>query len=64
MKIVEILMNRDGMTLEDASDLVNDVRHDIHEVLECGGGYEEVEDIMYSELGLEMDYVDELLELL
>ena len=61
MKIVEILMKRDGMTREEASDLVNDVRHEIHEIIEGGGGYEEVECIMCDELGLEMDYIDELL---
>ena len=60
MRVVDILMNRDGLTKEEASDLVNETRQCIYNVLE-GGSYDEVEDIMYENLGLEMDYITDIL---
>ena len=55
-EIVRILMKRDGLTKQEAIETVKEVREMIQEAVECGD-YDEVEDIMYSELGLEMDYI-------
>ncbi len=56
-KVIDILMKRDHMTKDEAEKLVADVRAEIDEVLEDTGSYDDVEDIMYCELGLEMDYI-------
>jgi hypothetical protein len=58
--IKEILMDRDGMTSEEADDLIAEVKEEIYFAAE-NFDYELVEDIMYSSLGLEMDYIFELL---
>lgn len=57
-RVVEILMRRDGISRNEAELIVEDVR----EALEgCNGSYIEAENIMYSELGLEMDYIFDIL---
>jgi hypothetical protein len=58
--IKEILIDRDGMTVEEADELIEAVREDINFAAECGD-YELAEDIMLGDLGLEMDYIFELL---
>lgn len=58
--IKEILIDRDGMTSEEADELIEAVREDINFAAECGD-YELAEDIMLGDLGLEMDYIFELL---
>ena len=59
-RVVEILMERDGMTEQEAKNAVEDVRCEITAAVE-DGCYEEAEDIMYSLLGLEMDYIFDIL---
>ena len=54
--VVKILMKRDGMTEQEAYDLVAEVREMILEAVERGD-YEEAEEIFESELGLELDYL-------
>ena len=58
--IKQILMERDDMTEAEAEDLIAEVREEIQIASNCGD-YELVEDIMYGDLGLEMDYIFELL---
>jgi hypothetical protein len=55
-KIVEILMRRDGMSLSDAKDLVNETRE-----LILSSDVMEADDIMADQLGLEPDYIMDLL---
>ena len=55
-RVVEILMNRDGMTREEAEDRVQEVR----EMIVCASVLE-AEDILIDELGLEMDYIFDLI---
>lgn len=55
--IVEILMKRDGMSLSDAKDLVNETR----EMLLTSDPFE-ADDIMADQLGLEPDYIMDILE--
>jgi hypothetical protein len=58
--IKEILIDRDGMTAEEADNLIAEVKEEIRFAAE-NFDYELVEDIMYDSLGLEMDYIFELL---
>jgi len=55
-RVVKILMQRDGLTKEEAIDAINDARTEIYSAVE-DGDYEEAEDIMQSLLGLEADYL-------
>ena len=58
--IKQILMDRDDMTAEEAEDLIAEVKKEIQIAAE-NGDYGLVEDIMYGDLGLEMDYIFELI---
>ena len=55
-RVVEILMNRDGMTREEAEERVQEVREMI-----VTASVLEAEDILIDELGLEMDYIFDLI---
>ena len=59
-KIVSILMTRDGISENEAQNMLDDCRSEIEDVLNMGGGYDEVEDIIKYFLGLEMDYLFDL----
>jgi len=59
-KLVRTLMERDGVTKTEAERMVNGVREEILEAV-YSGDYNEAEDIMLSELGLEMDYIFDLI---
>ena len=61
MKSVKrILMERDGMDEFEAQDLIDAVREDLNFAME-NNDYELAEDIMYGDLGLEMDYIFDLI---
>ena len=57
----KILMNRDNMTKEEAHKEYQNASEMIFDMLEDGAGYEEVEDALMCEYGLEMDYTMGLL---
>ena len=58
-KVAEILCRRDGMTMEEAMELVEMTAVEI-----TGCDYiVEVEDIIMNNLGLELDYVFDIIEL-
>ena len=57
-KVAEILRRRDGVSVEEAERQVSEVREAI---LNCNGSYTEAEEIMLNELGLEMDYIFDIL---
>lgn len=57
--IVMILMTRDGMTADEATELLRDVQQRAKEALYDA---EIVEELMADELGLELDYIFDLLE--
>ena len=59
-KVVKTLMERDGLTEAEAKKEWEQVRTEIYSAAE-DGDYDEVEDIMYSMLGLEMDYIFDVL---
>lgn len=60
-RIVAILMERDELTKEEAREQVEDAVEAINDILANGGSYEEAEDVLLEDLGLEMDYIFDLL---
>lgn len=56
-EIIRILRRRDGMTREAAVELYFDTREEIFQAIQAGEGYDEVEDILMYNLGLEPDYI-------
>lgn len=60
-RIVAILMERDELTEEEAREQVEDAVEAINDILANGGSYEEAEDVLLEDLGLEMDYIFDLL---
>lgn len=59
-KIIEILMNRDGCTRDEALKVFNEAKEAINDAM-CCGDMELVEEIMQDELGLEMDYIFDII---
>lgn len=57
--IIEILMRRDGDTKEEAIARIEEARE---RIFECGGSFNDAEDIMQEVLGLEMDFIFGVLE--
>ena len=57
-RIVEILCRRDGVTAEEAEELVQEAREEMEA---CGYDPSECEDIIADVLGLELDYIFDLL---
>ena len=57
----KVLMNRDNMTKEEARRERQNASEMFFDMLEDGAGYEEVEDALMCEYGLEMDYIMDLL---
>ena len=58
--IVDVLMRRDGMTREDAEQLVADCKVDLYDAIE-NGDFMYADDICQSWFGLDSDYMMELL---
>lgn len=59
-EIVNILMRRDGISENEARNLIEDCMLEIHEAI-AAGRYMEAEDIFMQEIGLEPDYLINLL---
>ena len=59
-KIISIIARRDGMSRKEAASVVNEARKAILEAA-ANDDYGSAEEIMYEELGLEMDYIFDLL---
>ena len=59
--IKSILMKRDGMTAEDAENLINEARAEAMERLENGDIFDIDSDICYNYFGLEPDYFWEIM---
>ena len=57
-KVVKILMERDDLSQAEAEELLREVRDMLEE---CNYDPEESEDIISSELGLELDYTMDIL---
>lgn len=59
-RVVEILMNRDGLTEKQAMRRVAETAEEIQNAL-AYEAFEAVEDIVADNLGLEMDYIEDIL---
>ena len=59
-RIENILMKRDGISKQEARERVAECREAVYEALDCGDMWE-VEDIVEDFLGLEPDYIDDLI---
>lgn len=57
-RVVEILMRRDDLTQQEAEERVLEVKQMMED---CNYDSEECVDIMGDELGLEMDYIEDIL---
>ena len=55
------LMNRDKVDREEAKRQRAEARAAFYEILENGGDYDDVEEMMMYDYGLEMDYIDALI---
>lgn len=59
-RVVNILMKRDGYSKEEAIEMVKDCREEINEAI-ADGDYDLAEDIIACDLGLEPDYIMDIL---
>ena len=59
--IINILMKRDGISFEEARRLCEDVVDEIHMAI-ASGDYMLAEELMMSDLGLEADYLMDILQ--
>ena len=57
----KVLISRDNMTKEEAHRERQNASEMLFDMLEDGADYEEVEDTLMCEYGLEMDYIMDLL---
>ena len=55
------IMNRDGLSKAEARRQKNEAREALYEILEDSGSYDDVEDMLAYDYGLEMDYIFDLL---
>lgn len=60
-KVVEVLMKRDGMTKQEAQNHLAYVRQLIEDAV-ADGDFDLAEQLVASELGLEMDYIFDILD--
>lgn len=58
--ITEVLMRRDGLSEEDAKREVEDFKADIEDSI-MSGDLEDIEDVLMNDLGLEPDYLMDIL---
>lgn len=55
-KIISILMNRDGVTYEEAKEMYENCKAELMDAI-AGTSCLEPEEVLMGELGLEMDYI-------
>ena len=55
-EIIKILMERDGMTYEEAKEAYEDTKVELMDAIE-GNSVLDPEEVLLGELGLEMDYI-------
>lgn len=59
-RVVKLIMKRDGLSYEDAKTEVSNTVDEMYEALESGDS-DQVEEILMDNLGLEPDYIPQLL---
>jgi len=64
-ELLEILMERDGLSFDDATDVLVDLKEELISMMDEGCSLTEIEDYFSDETGLEPDYLmDYLMEFL
>jgi hypothetical protein len=59
-RIIEILMARDGVTYDEAKEMYEDAKAELMDAIDGTSGLDP-EEVLMSELGLEMDYILDLI---
>lgn len=62
-KVVELLMVRDGISQEEAQELFDIARDKAMDIIDSDGMMWEVEEVLTDDLGLESDYLLDLIDL-
>ena len=62
-EIIEILIARDGISKEDAIDVIDNCKEEIDYILLNNGSYDDAEEALKYWLGLEPDYLDIFLDM-
>lgn len=62
-KVAKIIARRDGISMEDAIDEVTNCAEEMASAIENGAGIEDVYDMIMDDLGLESDYIEEMLDM-
>ena len=57
----KVMMERDGLSREQAREELIAAREDFYALVEDGAGYGEVEEMMLDDYGVEMDYLMDLI---
>ena len=57
----DVLKRRDNLTEQGAISEVETAREHMYNIIDCGGGIDEVEDMLACDYGLELDYIMDLL---
>lgn len=55
--IEKVLMNRDGLTATEAKREFNRERSEVLDAIENDATYDDIEEMLLEDLGLEMDYI-------
>ena len=56
-----VLMKRDNMSKEEAKQQRREAMEAFYDIMDNGGGYDDVEDMMASMYGLEMDFIFDIM---
>ena len=59
--LVHLIANRDGISVNEAWEMVQNCQDELHEIISADGSYGEATDAIAYWLGLEPDYLDILL---
>lgn len=57
----KVLMNRDHMTKDEAKEERRRAREELYAILEDEGSYDDVEDMLLYDYGLELDYLFDIM---
>ena len=57
----QALIHRDGVSKAEARRQRNEARESLYDILDNGGSYDDVEDMLAGDYGLEMDYIFDIL---
>lgn len=59
--VTEIFQRRDKLSRKEAEKQTQEVRSSIYDIIDEGGSYDDIEDMMLNDYGLEMDYLMDLI---